>query len=268
MLSDEELRDRVQAIITPLPSPHTQPKQKWRRPAAILTELAPLFVDHRGETADCIFGQVETGNLYAPVPGTLDLHESTHDWNPFFGIGDNPSLALRKIVARRLEACVSQPVLPYEFRHVGRAVGAPVVKVQRSLKLPDDQAALTLLLECCRKWEAAGERAAFAPFLLRYQFSDPDCREIFDDILDYCGVALDQREQFFADHATDPDAAFDNFVTMGFSLPHGSKRWLIFRGLPKKDREALEGRQRELIEIERRRAGVGIPPKRSSEGSR
>jgi hypothetical protein len=252
-VTPEELCDAVQRLILPPPSPFPHATQKWRRPAVDCAPLAPLYADHSGPVADSLFGQVATGNLFAPKPGTLALHDPSNDFNPFFGVGDRPSRKQRLAVAPRLEASLLQPKRPYELVSVGRSKNARKINAQRFLKLPADLGALLALIQCCEKWDTTGERAALAPFILREQFRDPDCREIFDDILEYCGIAIEQRQEFFAAHAADRDKAFDRFVAMDMRRARGN-RHLIFRGLPDAERATLERRQIELIEIERRRA--------------
>lgn len=259
-MSPEEFCAFAHEQITPGPSPFADPKLAWRRPAAVLKSLAPLVREPWNEFRYSIYAQIGAGNLFAPIPGSLALHDPAADWNPFAGVQDEPTASQRKLIAARLEAVVSQPRLPCDHIKVGRSNSARLVVAQRSLKLPHALDNLAIQKTCFANFERTANPAALSRFLLRPKvFQDSDCREIADDLFELYGVSTQARETFFAAHESDPYAAHDElFLEMDLRRASRNLRWPLYRGLPKKIRERLERRQFELIFIERRRAG--LPP--------
>lgn len=263
----------AQKQIMPRPSPFTG-KQAWRRPAADISALAPYALERWDETKASIFAQIIAGSLFAFKRGALTPRGAAGLWDDVTGLATgsyddiatgfvlplDPSLPQRKTVAHFFSSSVLVSRLPYEKVRIGRSEPPRYVMAQRGMKLPHDLQAITALRECCADFDATNNPAAFAPFLLRYKFDDFDCIAMADDMFDQCSISAENRAKFFTAHSADSEGAFrELFLTFDLRRSEGGQRWPIYRGLPKKDRDRLEARQRELIWIERRRSVRRVP---------
>lgn len=259
-MSPEEFCAFAQAQVTPGASPFAEKNLRWRQTSADPSLLARYAREPWNEPRACIFSQIGAGNLFAPKLGTLALHDPASDWNPFAGVQGDPPASQRKIITARLEAVVLQPRLPYGRVRVGKGKAARKILAQPRLRLPAELDARAALIRSCERLDTTGNPAALTKFVLHHDLSDPEGRELVDDILEIYGIGADLRTDFFDAHAINREKAVDSILAdMILRRREGAQRWAIYRGLPDAIRENLEARQQFLIGLERDRAAA-LPP--------